>query len=508
MKPFIIKLRTKNNFYIYDVNTNNFLKVDKVVYKMIDDIYDLSVDAILNKWRNQFAKNSLLNAITNVKKNIKEEGLFSSFRPKKFKHCFSKKEIKRNLNNTLTNLCLEITQQCNMRCSYCSYSGKFPYKRTHNNTWMSFNIAKKAIDFFLTHSKETERKFISFYGGEPLLNFSLIKKCINYINEKSDEKIYCGITTNGTLLNEKILKFLLQMNKVHITISLDGPKKIHDRYRKFPSGEGTYDLIINNIKKIKQICQNISSLGLMFNVTIAPPYKLNEQKKYFDSLCKENDYMVNPFHVNTDESNLSKGEKISFKQDFNRQINNIKKIFRMNLIENKVDSSPFLRKLFSNRYRKIYKRGIFKSLVDYHYPNGTCVPGWAQLFVDSTGSFFTCEKMTDFYSIGNINSGFDFKMIFSLLDEYSEICNMDCLDCWAIRLCHACFVNAKKRGEIDIEKKRKYCKFFKRNLMRDLIFYLEVLENNPDAFNYMENEIVSVRNAILDNKLKEKRIDL
>lgn len=508
MKPFIKKLKTKKNFYIYDINTNNFLKIDKVVYKIIDDIYDLSTEAILNKWKNQFSKNSLLNAITNVKKNIKEEALFSSFRPKKIKHHFSKEEIKYNLNNTLTNLCLEVTQQCNMRCIYCSYSGKFPYKRAHNNTRMSFNIAKRAIDFFLTHSKESEGKFISFYGGEPLLNFALIRKCIAYMNEKSDEKIYFGITTNGTLLNEEMIKFLLQTNKVQITISLDGPKEIHDRYRKFPSGEGTYDFIINNIKKIKQICQNISSLGLKFNVTIAPPYKLNKQKKYFDILCRENGYMVSPFYVNTNESNLFKEEKISFKQDFYIQKENMKKIFRMNLIENKVDSSPFLKELFSSRYRKIHKRGIFESLDNYCYPNGTCVPGWAQLFVDSAGSFFICEKMTDFHSIGNIDNGFDFKLISDLLDEYCEICNMDCLDCWAIRLCRACFDNAKKRGKIDIERKRKFCEFFKRYLEKDLIFYIEVLENNPNAFKYMENEIFLIRNTILDNKIKEKRIDI
>lgn len=502
MKPFIKKIRTKNNFYIYDINTNHFLRVDKIVYKIIDDIYELSTEEILDKWNNKFSKLDIIHAVENVNNKIKEEGLFSYFRPKQFKHIFSIDEIKDTLKNSLMNLCLEVTQQCNMRCQYCAYSGKFYTKRKHNDTRMSYDIAKKAIDFFLEHSKENENKFITFYGGEPLLSFSLIKKCVGYINEENPNgKIYYGITTNGTLLNDDIIRFFKQ-NNFFITISLDGPREIHNQYRKFYSGQGTYDIIIKNIKKISQMCRNNSASKIKFNIAIVPSYNLSEQMGYFDSLCKENDYLLNPFFVNMKESNLFENEKDFSKLDFRYKINKIKNIFRNNLLENKGSNSPFLKALFSDRFRKIYNRGIFRKLEEFHPANGICIPGWEKLFVDSNGIYFICEKMTDFSSIGDVYNGFELEKIFQIMKEYIDICNIDCRNCWAIRLCSACFVATKRNKKLDREEKRHYCKNLKKNLEKDLIFYLGVLEKNPFAFDYMRKEL---RYTYMENRLNYMR---
>jgi organic radical activating enzyme len=102
---------------------------------------------------------------------------------------------------------LQVTQQCNLRCQYCAYSGAY-YNRTHNSARMSFETAKRAIDFLLARSHESDHVHVGFYGGEPLLEFDLIKRCVDYVKKSVEGRsITFGITTNATLLNdEKILE--------------------------------------------------------------------------------------------------------------------------------------------------------------------------------------------------------------------------------------------------------------------------------------------------------------
>ena len=94
------------------------------------------------------------------------------------------------------NLILQVTQQCNLRCKYCAYSGNY-YNRSHTSNRMDFETAKKAIDFYLKRSEKADQLALSFYGGEPLLEFELIKKCVSYIlQRKGDKKILFTMTTN------------------------------------------------------------------------------------------------------------------------------------------------------------------------------------------------------------------------------------------------------------------------------------------------------------------------
>ena len=115
---------------------------------------------------------------------------------------------------------------------------------------------------------------------------------MNYINKKSKKKFYFGITSNGTLFNNNLVKYLNENNFL-ITVSLDGPKKIHDRYRRLSSGKGTYDIIINNLEKFYHFNRKTyASPSIKFNITISPPYKLNDIKEYFDSICKKNGFLI------------------------------------------------------------------------------------------------------------------------------------------------------------------------------------------------------------------------
>lgn len=115
------------------------------------------------------------------------------------------------LAHNIEQLTLQVTQNCNLRCSYCVYGGSY-INRHHCNKRMDFQMAKKAIDFALERSSDSRRLSIGFYGGEPFLEFELIKQCINYVHEMVEGKdVLFTVTTNGTLLTEDKMKFCLKM---------------------------------------------------------------------------------------------------------------------------------------------------------------------------------------------------------------------------------------------------------------------------------------------------------
>ena len=116
---------------------------------------------------------------------------------------------------------------------------------------MDFETAKKAIDFYLKRSEKADQLALSFYGGEPLLEFELIKKCVSYIlQRKGDKKILFTMTTNGTLMTEDVIEFLVKY-EFNLMISLDGDKKSHDINRRFKTGKGSFDIILENLSRLK-----------------------------------------------------------------------------------------------------------------------------------------------------------------------------------------------------------------------------------------------------------------
>lgn len=351
---------------------------------------------------------------------------------------------------------------------------------------MKFATAKKAIDFFLNHSSESEKIFISFYGGEPLLKYSLIKTCVEYINEvEKNKSVHYSITTNGMLLEENIINFFIK-NNFFLTISLDGPKEVNDVFRKSPDGKGTFDIINHNINLLHN--KGYPPELVKLNITITLDSNLNKQMMYFDRLFKEKGYSLNPFYVNKRESSLYeiiKENPGSLSSPYVRELRNK---FKQNLINNSVEESQFMKSLFSARFRKIYKRGTSNQFELSYSPNGACIPGWEKLFVDVEGKFYICEKMTDFVSIGNVEAGLDVARILEIIKEYCGLCLTDCKECWAVRLCKACYVSAKKNKWFDLEERRKYCNNMRENLSSDMIFYLEVLEKNVSAFDFFSRE--------------------
>ncbi|AEX85905.1 hypothetical protein XO10_07445 [Marinitoga sp. 1135] len=213
----------------------------------------------------------------------------------------------------LRTLALNVINDCNLKCDYCF--ANFGYYKD-GKTVMKFEIAKKAVDLLLNSAIENGNKeiTIAFFGGEPLLNFDLIKKVVDYAEKtKSDNlEIKYLITTNGTLFDLEKIKFMKKY-KFQITLSIDGGKELHNSNRKFINGKGSFEVIQNNFElllksfvvnaritinnknyNILKSIKELKNLGFR-RFTFAPDYNLSQEnfEKYLESLSSLFEYYYN-----------------------------------------------------------------------------------------------------------------------------------------------------------------------------------------------------------------------
>ena len=148
-------------------------------------------------------------------------------------------------------LCLHIAHDCNLACRYC-FAGEGEYKG--DRSLMSYEVGKKALDFLVANSCSRRNLEVDFFGGEPLMNFEVVKKLVAYgrsLEKEKDKHFRFTLTTNGVLLNDDVIE-LANKEMDNIVLSIDGRKQVHDHMRPSKNGKGSYDLILPKFKKVAE----------------------------------------------------------------------------------------------------------------------------------------------------------------------------------------------------------------------------------------------------------------
>lgn len=441
MNPIYKTFSTLKGFYVYDRSTNSIISLEK-------DEFDL-----LNR---------------NDEKTImqfREKGYLEDNTIDRIRH-HNTDCLEYYLRNNLEQLIIQLTQNCNLRCSYCAYMGGYD-NRTHSNKTISMETIRKGIDYLLAHAQNTKQISIGFYGGEPLLEMPLLKKAVEYIEEvKEGRNIRLGLTTNGTLLSDDNVEYFMEKN-INILISLDGAKEYHNANRVFPNGEGSFDVIMEKLSHIKEKYPVFFS-KLSINSVISTDNDLACTNDFFNADQVLEQIVVNMSTVN--EYNA----KTSVKYDEKFKIINDFETCKAYLYMLGKVSHRHVSKLYRSNLGKTY--GIYKTLKPYKmqlkevHPGGPCLPGVARLMMDVDGNFYPCERVSEaseIMRIGHVDQGIDTEKAKYLLNV-GAITEQECINCFAFNFCKACCACADGNTELSRDKKLAYCNRVRYSALEDM----------------------------------------
>ena len=235
----------QNNGYniVLDVNSGAIHVVDELMYAVIGLYEEHTPQQIIEKLRDTFEEADVLEALDEIEQLKKDELLFT---PDEYEDYIE--DISKNRQTVVKALCLHIAHDCNLACKYCfAEEGEYHGKRE----LMSYEVGKAALDFLIAGSGNRHNLEVDFFGGEPTLNFQVVKDLVAYgrSQEKAhDKKFRFTLTTNGVLLNDEIMEFANQ-EMDNVVLSIDGRKDVHDFMRPFPNGSGSYDIVVPKYQK-------------------------------------------------------------------------------------------------------------------------------------------------------------------------------------------------------------------------------------------------------------------
>ena len=261
-----IPFATRNNKYYFDSGTGKVLCCT-------EDMYELLLNIFKNKGRIvdiDLSKDKLSDLILELKKMVAEENIFKA-RKLDFFNCAHINNLKELLDQGSRQLILEVTEKCNLRCKYCIYGDETGNFRGFGARQMDFDIAKSAIDYFIEKSDKEQDLMMSFYGGEPLLNYKLIVMATEYAKKKLGNRISFNLTSNLTLMNKEMATFFSD-NSFRITCSLDGDAETHDQNRIFKNEIGSYEKTMNGLKLLYEVYDKDKRKYIGTNSVISPPY--------------------------------------------------------------------------------------------------------------------------------------------------------------------------------------------------------------------------------------------
>lgn len=430
--------------YLYTINAGGIFEIDERTLEIIE-LEGKEIDQVYNKVKDKFTREEFDELIDSMKqgefiKTIVIQDIVNS-------------SMDEQINKKISSVTLMLVQECNLRCKYC-YGEDGEY---HDKGVMSQDVAFGAIDFLVENS-DSERLSVIFFGGEPLLNLSLIKKVISYCRDKelfTYRKFDFTMTTNGTLLNDEVENYLIE-NHVSVQISIDGAKEEHDRNRFNAKGRGSYDTIIENTGSMRR------------------KYLLNARA----TVTKDNMDLIKIFeHL----------KSLNFK--------NIPISFAQNLMDNQdyeklTSKNTELILYFENlikeqRYREAASMTIIWSALQKINSAGVrylpCGIASNMIAIDINGDLYPCHRFVSskLHVIGNIFSGYNGRDMF--IENLNLYKHDQCHDCWAQNLCLGGCPNENysNTGDMHVSSERN-CKMTKK-MYEDLIgVYLRLSDEEKE----------------------------
>lgn len=456
----------KQNGYniVLDTCSGSVHTVDEVAYDIISMYKTHTSDEIVNAMLEKYGhmpdvtKEEILLCIEDIKALEESGKLFSEDVYENLAYDY------KNNSKVIKALCLHVAHTCNLNCSYCFASqGKYQGERA----LMSFEVGKQAFDFLIANSGTRKNLEVDFFGGEPLMNWDVVKQLVAYarsIEKEHNKNFRFTLTTNGLLIDDEIIDFL-NKEMSNVVLSLDGRKEVHDHFRKNYAGKGSYEDIVPKFKRLVE--------------------KRGGKDYYMRGTFTHNnvDFTNDIFHMaDLGFTELSMEPVVCPPDDpYALTKEDLPKLFEQY-------------EILANEMIKRKKEG--RPFTFYHYmldlKNGPCIykritgcgSGTEYMAVTPWGELFPCHQFVGDpkYSLGNIWDGIKNT---TAQDEF-RACNAyakpECKDCWAKMYCSGgCAANAY-HATGHVNGVYEYgCELFKKRMECAIMIQVAEAEDSEEA---------------------------
>jgi uncharacterized protein len=417
-------VRDNETILAYDVENVRIIQLNDLESRVLNNIKEKSISISELKKRLPDEKGDKIEETVNELINVDMLGYlpFKKISREEIAE-FERKNLENMKKEIIKQVSLNISHRCNLQCDYCfGEDGSYGGPAIH----MSRDTAEKAVDFLLKESGDSEGCRITFFGGEPLLNFDLIKYVVPFARKKAakfNKTVLFNMTTNGVLLNDHIIDFLIK-EKIDVTFSFDGPRHIHDTNRRFKTNKekSTYDLIYPKILKFIEMAKK-NNVFYAFRGTLTRPgiinmdelidfYKnLNTKEVYFDTAEYKNGISRDGLAITDEDLNI-----------YRQKVKNRAERFMKNKSKDEFNIFSKMLKIMKDKIRK----------------SNFCVsPGVLYVCVSAEGDIYPCHRFVGHKKtkLGNIWQGFDREKWLAKFAKVHIYNSKVCSRCWVRYSC-------------------------------------------------------------------------
>lgn len=439
----IHKFQFQNSNIVMDVYSGSIHLLDKIAYDIVEDALILTQEEVLEKYKGAYRETEILEALEELNLLVEQGMLNTKDNYKDLVPAFLEREP------VVKALCLHVAHDCNLSCKYC-FAGEGEYHGVRG--LMSEEVGKAAIDFLIKNSRNRKNVEVDFFGGEPLMNFEVIKKVVDYARSKEkecDKNFRFTLTTNGVLLNDEIIDYINE-NMYNVVLSIDGRPKVNDYMRPTINGKGSYDIIMPKFKKLVE---------------------KRKGKQY---------YIRGTFtHHNLD---FTEDVRHIVEQGFNEVSvepvvapNNMPYAIKEEDVSTIVKEYEKLACYFLDQVKKEAPFNFFHFMIDLeggpcvHKRLAGCGSGTEYLAVTPEGDLYPCHQFVGLpeFKMGDVKEGIDRADIRSQFEKCNVYSKKECSDCFAKLFCSGgCAANSYHfHGNIhsvypigcELQKKRLEC---------------------------------------------------
>src|SRR5688500_2537749 len=380
----------------------------------------------------------------------------------------------------LQTLVVNVTNQCNLACTYCYEYGEDKIVDTENGQqpkFMTEETAREAIEFALRESRENRHAHITFFGGETLMNFPVLKATIAYARRRAAEvgkEVDFSLTTNATLLRPDVIEFLAT-ERVGVTISIDGPEEMQNKFRVFKNGTGSYDIAA---PKIKQLLARHRSRPIGARVTLTR--QTLDVRRIYQHLTDEIGFWEVGFAPVTTAPS----------RDYAIADGGFDEL----LLQFRALAQDYLHASLENRHHGFSNvRETLQEIHQGHAKAYPCGAGIGLMGVATDGDVALCHRFagSDAHKFGTVHEGVSWERQQEFLNAHHIADKTDCRTCWARPICAGgCYHEANTRYGSTTNANLHYCEWIRGWTHTCLEIYGELAVKNPEFLRQFDMDSV------------------